>query len=118
MCLAITDTKKPKSSGFGYKVFKVHNEGKLTFAFVGDDAPRRQWLKADGGGGFHIYTEQKKAEENVRWYEHLYRDGHGGAPIYKVFKIEYRQATQQGTGDGGFTENAQVVVAQEIYIIY
>jgi hypothetical protein len=117
MCLQTVSKIKPKSSGFGYKVFKVLDGGKLQFSFVGAEAPRKEWLKANNHGGFHIYTEQQKAEQNVRWHEHLYKDRHQ-RPIYKVFRVQYRNATEQGIGDGGYTKNARVVIAQEIFILY
>jgi hypothetical protein len=120
MCLAKVDPVKPKPNGFGYKVFRVEADG-LHSAFMDTLNPWRQWVTASIAGresGFHIYRTREQAERCVRWY-----DAHYGVrppqerPNFQIFKVEYRNATKQGVGDGGFTKNARVIVAQEIFIL-
>jgi hypothetical protein len=113
---------KPKATGFGYKVYKVLDGGKLESSFMEFPMPRRTWVKAEveagmHQAGFHIYLQREKAEQNVLWHERLWSKN-TNAPIYKVFKVKYREAKIQGIGDGGYTDNARVVVADEIFVIY
>ena len=138
MCLAKVDPVKPKSNGFGYKVFRVEADG-LHSAFMDTLNPWRRWVTASTTGrepgfhiyrtrkqayaagresGFHIYRTREQAERCVRWYDGHYADRPPQErPNYQIFKVEYRNATRQGIGDGGFTKNARVIVAKEIYIL-
>jgi hypothetical protein len=123
MCIAEISQVKPKPSGVGYKVLIVDGDS-LRSACMGTVNPWRTWIKASpsifGGNqvGFHIYATREKAEQCIRWYDNLYHSHKiSQRPNYRVFKVQYRQATLQGIGDGGFTKNARVIVAQEIYIL-
>jgi hypothetical protein len=121
MCLEEVSPKKPAPSGYGYKVYRIYN-GVLYSAYMDTLNPGNQWLKAEGNGpdkGFHIYATREKAYQCVRWYDEVLckRELPEKRSIYKVFKVRYRKATKQGIGDGGFTKNARVILAQEIYIL-
>jgi hypothetical protein len=123
MCLQKVSPVKPEPNGYGYKVLIVDGDTLLS-ACMGTTNPWRTWIKAnvsiygDNEVGFHIYRTREKAEQCIRWYDNLY-SGHEikHRPNYRVFKVEYRQATLQGIGDGGFTKNAKVIVAQEMFIL-
>jgi hypothetical protein len=123
MCMAEISPIKPKPNGFGYKVLIVDGDS-LRSACMNTIISWRTWIKASpsiySGNqvGFHIYATREKAEQCVRWYDDLYsKHSPGFRPNYRVFKVQYRQATQQGIGDGGFTKNLRVILAQEIYIL-
>jgi hypothetical protein len=123
MCIAQVSSEKPKPNGYGYKVMIVDGDN-IRSAFMNTVNPWRMWIKAspsiygDNEVGFHIYRTREKAEQCIRWYDDLYsKHLLSSRPNYRVFKVKYRQATLQGIGDGGFTKNAKVIVAQEMYIL-
>jgi hypothetical protein len=123
MCLAEISPVKPKPNGFGYKVLKVDGD-KLRSACMNTINPWHTWIKASpsisSGNqvGFHIYRTREKAEQCIRWYDDLYfKHSPSSRPNYRVFKVQYRKATLQGIGDGGFTKNPRVIIAQEMYIL-
>lgn len=114
MCLHLVNAKKPKSSGYGWKVYLIL-DNKIRSSFQRTLVTRKKWMKARVRGdepGFHIYLSRDKAEGCIRWYERF--------PVYgfthKIFRVRYRGAIKQGDGDGGYTEGARVVVANEIYV--
>jgi hypothetical protein len=124
MCLKIVSKTPPVPTGFGYKVYRVQPDGLHSARYSEVVNSWKTWLKAEGGfgnePGFHIYLQESKAHECVAWYDDTYsarNEAPHKRPFVKVFKVEYRNATKQGIGDGGFTKNARVVVAQEIFIL-
>lgn len=119
MCLTQIYKRKPKKSGFGYKVFRKVN-GKLLPAFRGEgEIPTEEWINADDyypykslgkkaipaeeGGkyspGWHVY---KKLRDAKRMY---------WASINVIRKVSYRGAHTWGR-ECGYC----VIVAGEIYI--
>jgi hypothetical protein len=122
MCLKIVSKTTPVPTGFGYKVYRVQPDGLHSACYSDVVNSWKTWLKAEGGlgdePGFHIYLQESKAHECVARYEDMWQNkAPHERPFVKVFKVEYRNATKQGIGDGGFTKNARVVVAQEIFIL-
>ena|SRR5579863_9258743 len=120
MCIGHVSTVKPKSKGWGYKVFRIEKDG-IHSAFTRVLNPWRTWITAiDSGGnepGFHIYATRRSAEKCLVWYEERQWDLAPQQRVnFRIFKVHYRKATKQGTGDGGFTSNSRVILAQEIFI--
>ena len=125
MCLALNKMKPKvakKKTGFGWKVFETDGTGALYGVCYGVNTGREvgTWLKAENDPnaakwdiGFHIYARRNDAVGL-----------HHAAPIvgYQersmvLRRVKYRKATYEGLGDGGWNDNARVVVAQEMFIL-
>ena len=88
----------------GYKVFDVNRFDKeLTFWFRQNNGsmfvPRKKWIKASYGTGFHVFKNRKNA---ISWW---------GSRNCTVRKIKAREVTHYGK-QCSFT----VFLAQEIYV--
>lgn len=112
MCLSTISNKKPKKSGYFYKVFDLDYSGGLYFPFMRlnrmKEVPVGKWIKAarlrrraDNGEayitGFHGFLSARSAR---LW-------GSGDT----VVRCKYRNAHVAGTQD-----ELKVIVADEIFV--
>ena len=127
MCLHPDGIKKAtKKTGFGYKVFEQDKYGRLFGICVDMGVERRQgeWLQSanhyyittpisyrDANIGFHIYLHRKDAEPMLEQVRCQYSTN------AVLRRVEYHGAHHVGLGDGGWNRSAQVVVANEMFII-
>jgi hypothetical protein len=110
MCLNTITKRKPKSSGFGYKVFKTSTQGGARFLYRNHLSLKLGvWMESSGGliqyawdcwvdgnlnkfypAGFHIFTNRKAANNLAL----LRRVG------VQVYRVQYSGAHTQGNNDG------------------
>jgi hypothetical protein len=113
MCLSTITKRKPKSSGFGYKVFIISTRGDIRFLYQNGLSLKLLslklgvWMESSGGliqyrwdwgdsnsnkfypAGFHIFTNRKAADDlalmNFR---------------RQVYRVQYSGAHTQGNNGG------------------
>ena len=121
MCLETVSKRKPKETGFGWKVFNERSDGGLygNCYIVDKVRPLDKWLNEgdyrehnptglDYPPGWHIFKKRRDAEE----WPYSYGS--------KIHKVEYRKAHTKGTEATwprrGLLTGC-VVVAKEIKIL-
>lgn len=102
MCLSTVSSEKPKSSGIGYKVFRVDNNENLYPPYYFTGRPIRigekqvnlnltNFIYGDDNkkykAGFHIFATLKGAQA------YLLRD----SDYHVIAKVEYKKAYRKGT---------------------
>jgi hypothetical protein len=126
MCLSKNNrvTKPRIKSGYGYKVFRRYG-GEL-YSLCYDDQtprPRGKWLQASKGilygdspndEGWHVYLRKADALGESRMMD---SKSLPGSELRVLVRVRYRGAFARGLGDGGWNMKAQIVVADEIYIL-